>query len=79
MPNKTPLEQYIAETGGDRRATYERNMREKGNRKLTVWVPNDVAVEVRALCSALVHCDDAKLFTSAVRDLAKAASAETAE
>lgn len=68
--SKTPLEAYIAETGGDRRAVYERKMKSEGNKRVGVWVPEVVSEEVRVLCLRLVHCADASQFKQALRDLA---------
>lgn len=76
--SKLPIEAYIAETGGDRRAVYDRKMRREGNTRVGVWVPEGLASEVRNLCLGLVHSDDPLRYLTTLRDLAASVRSENA-
>ncbi|PHK28017.1 hypothetical protein VF14_35430 [Nostoc linckia z18] len=76
--SKLPIEAYIAETSGDRRAVYDRKMRREGNVRVGVWVPEGLAAEVRSLCLGLVHSDDPLRFVNSVRDLAASVRSQNA-
>lgn len=70
VSKKLPIEQYLADNSTDRRAVYARNMRERGNRKVTYWVPDSLAEDMRQLAAALVHAADPEAFRADLQALA---------
>lgn len=69
---KTPIEQAIA-AQTDRRLRYDQKMREAGNRKVTLWVPEPLAEPLREAMKAITNGDGGdirKEFSEAVLALA---------
>lgn len=50
-----------------RNAIYEQNMRDKGLKKVTLWIPEKCSVELRIL--AAICCENRDLIPSCVRSL----------
>lgn len=57
---RSPLEQAIAEKK-DRRARYERSMREQGFKKCTLWIKAEAVEPVRFLVRCVNDANGAKL------------------
>jgi len=50
-----------------RNATYEQNMRDKGLKKITLWIPNNCADDLKLLAS--LCCENRDLIPHTVRSL----------
>ena len=50
-----------------RNATYEQKMRDKGLKKLTLWIPEECAADLKLMAS--LCCDNKDLIPATVRSL----------